>query len=579
MKVVKSLALTANTQHWPDADVTVFLGKWCEDFNSDYIQNINYELMPSPYKDGDALKNYYCTLDAFERYLPILAQYLNEINKVNLQLRSWRIILGPWLLYYLSALRDRMIHIEHAFKSYDSLKVLILRESDFQTPQDTFSATSSLKQDFFNFQIYSQILALKRFDCDYFSGETQNELLIEQVSRKRLFRLLINKIALFTSKVITPSIFFRHTYFPKKKELFFYTRYLLKFFSSNHVEEALGTKSIDRDSRKRFMNINSVGDEFEVLFKKTLFYNLPLCFIENFQSIINKSEKNYPARSELILSASAWYFDEAFKYWAALNAEKGSLLLGTQHGGGYGSFFTLEEYHELKIVDRYYSWGWKKDSQNVYPIPATKLIGIVERENKSQNTKILWVGTAISRYLLTYPFLPSFNNEYFEWQSRFLKSLDKHLLPFLRHRPHHTSYKNDSLNFLKEAISNLELEDWSVDFNESINKSRVYVCDHNSTTFLEAFALNVPTIMFWNPAHYQLFDNARPFYKSLIDCGILHYSPESAAKLLSEVYETINDWWFETHRQKAVKLFCQNFALRSPNGLNQWKKEFKNLLD
>ena len=53
-----------------------------------------------------------------------------------------------------------------------------------------------------------------------------------------------------------------------------------------------------------------------------------------------------------------------FSYYVAKNIDKGSKLFIVQHGGCYGQFlFHSEQDHEIKISDKYLTWGWKNDKK------------------------------------------------------------------------------------------------------------------------------------------------------------------------------------------------------------------------
>ena len=109
--------------------------------------------------------------------------------------------------------------------------------------------------------------------------------------------------------------------------------------------------------------------------------------------------------------------------------------------------------------------------------------------------------------------------------------------------------------------------------------SRIYICTYNSTTFLETFAANVPTIMFWNPEHWELRESAQPDYEMLREVGILHNTPESAADMVGKIWDDVEGWWFQTHIQKARERFCHKYAQTSLNWLSQWKDAMKTIAE
>ena len=98
------------------------------------------------------------------------------------------------------------------------------------------------------------------------------------------------------------------------------------------------------------------------------------------------------------------------------------------------------------------------------------------------------------------------------------------------------------------------------------------------TPFLESFAANFPTIIFWNPYFSELRDSAKPYFDELREVSILHDNPKSAAIKVNEVYEDPMAWWGSPDVQMARENFCRRFAWTSPDWISDWKKEFEKLM-
>jgi len=93
----------------------------------------------------------------------------------------------------------------------------------------------------------------------------------------------------------------------------------------------------------------------------------------------------------------------------------------------------------------------------------------------------------------------------------------------------------------------------------------------------EALSLNVPTILFWDPDSMICRREAITRLDNLRAVGILHDSPESAAKMVNEVYDNVDDWWNDRERQLARFDFCDQFAKNSPNAIDEWTNEFRKI--
>ena len=97
--------------------------------------------------------------------------------------------------------------------------------------------------------------------------------------------------------------------------------------------------------------------------------------------------------------------------------------------------------------------------------------------------------------------------------------------------------------------------------------SRVFVSSYNATTFLESFSWNIPTIMFWNPTHWELNNTSISYFNILKEVGILHESPTSASTKVIQIWNDPTIWWNSIEVQKARQIFC-----------NQYSKKIKDLV-
>ena len=112
---------------------------------------------------------------------------------------------------------------------------------------------------------------------------------------------------------------------------------------------------------------------------------------------------------------------------------------------------------------------------------------------------------------------------------------------------------------------------------KSMKRARLFVGTMNTTAFLEALAVNMPTIIFWNPSYWELRECTIDDYNNLKKVGILHDSPESAAEMAHKVWDDIDSWWWRSDTQKARAEFCFKFARMSSDWDDQWFDALKNV--
>ena len=578
------LATTALEEFWDPSKPIVFLGEWCLLYERrSYWGALDGGLMSSPYDKVDAAEDAYVHVShIYEQVLMQLGGALNAIHGKNYSSRYWRILVGPWLQLYLSAVHDRYVCLKHALDQYPNCTTIGLSEKSFVVPTDTLDFVCFLFGDSYNLQLYSKILSALGRDFPRKETDMPRNPLYGKLHGESWKRRAINLALKTYSGVIarfSKTVFLQNSYFSARIALKLTARNIGRILPG--MNKMIPSSRFECDTEKRnALRFIEIGEgDFGRCLSAMLFEDIPQCFIEGFQAVENEAGKYYPKQVKAIFSANGWYYDELFKQWAAKSADKGTLLLGTQHGGIYGGMKNMpSEDHETALVDFYYSWGWeRKDCKaKVLPMPATKLIGRKEIGADSSKEDILWVATTAPRYhLIETPSLPVHFREYLAWQARFAKVLPQEVMRVVRFRPHYEDHGWGTVERIKNCIPGIRVESWDVPFQVSMETCRLYVCDHFSTTFTEALAVNKPTILFCNPQTNQIRPEAQPYFDLLRGGGILFDTPEAAASTVAAVYQDVEAWWNASERQKVVRVFRERFARTSPDAIALWSSELK----
>jgi putative transferase (TIGR04331 family) len=282
-----------------------------------------------------------------------------------------------------------------------------------------------------------------------------------------------------------------------------------------------------------------------------------------------------------VLSANAWHYDEPFKRWVADGAETGSLLLGVQHGGNYGiDEYAPSEDHETAITDRYYTWGWTREDvrATTTPMPAPKLMTREELPADAEAEGVLFVATVASSYPTQLNTGPERFARYLARQSEFLSALPAEVAAVMRVRPHRESLGWDIAERIADAHPEIPIESWEVPFAESMKACRVFVCDHLSTTFVEALAANKPAVLFWDPAETKVRAEAAAIFEELREAGILFDDPAAAVSAVAEAYADVVTWWRDPMRVAAVAAFRERFARTDPHAIELWAAELRGVI-
>lgn len=574
------LATTALEAFWDTSRPLVFLGPWCLPCQGTAAPAQRARVLASPFAQAGAAEAGYAHVNAlYEDMLPLLAAALNRVHGARHPVRYWRIVVGPWLHIYLSVLYDRFRCLEAALAAYPALTTIGLARAAFVTPADTQDFAAFLLEDGYNLQLYTALLAAMGH-CFPAAGADMRQAAAYVKSppgnwKQRALRWVARRYVAGAA-ASGATVLLKDAHFPKKVLLALCLRRFGRILPSLGAAAAPASAGGQPALRAALAGIALGESAFARCVAAMLPIDLPTCFVEGYAAIGAAAAAHYPRRIKAICSANGWYYDEIFKQWAAGAALRGTALLGIQHGGNYGALAMMpSEEHEVAIADRYYTWGWERAgcAATVVPMPAPKLIGRAAR-TASPGGGVLWVATIAPRYLVQFPWVPADFATYLDWQQRFAGALDGATFARLRLRPHREDNQWQLVERLVASFPQLRVEGWDVSFEHSMRQCELYVCDHLSTTFIEALAANTPTILFWEARSNQLREQALPYYALLREAGILFDDPAAAAAAVNAVMAAGADvWWAAPVRQRAVAAFCARFARTSADALDAWDAE------
>ncbi|MDR2590991.1 MAG: LIC12162 family protein [Oscillospiraceae bacterium] len=580
------LALTADTEFWDlEADKVIFLGDWCKTYdNKHIIDKLNHETMPSPWKNADeytSARRY--VNDTYTKLLPCLATFMNELHSMNEANKYWEIILSAWLRSYIALMYHRYCYIKKMIALdvdfFTSLPESNIYNPHYNTDKFIFNAVSD---DTFNMTIFSLFLSKinhnipiirkqnKRFSnsCTKTTGNEVKSL------TKKIKYMFFDAYVSFMNKISSKDIMLYLTYFPPKTIFYILRNGKRKIvcYRKNKELKSINSRVLLRNNLTIQFNHNN---EFEVIIKDIISKHIPTIFIEGFSELTKFSEKSFKNSYKYIVSSVGWYNSDAFRVFAANSKSKGSKLISVQHGG----YMLAESYwlsFELSLVDIFYSWGWKIDYNDV--VIKNGSLSKLGRDYQLTNNrkKILFINTFTYRYNTLFRNFSLHLELYYKDQIIFIQSLNSSAFNDLVVRPYRNA--NNAIERYIDAIPNVKLESWDVILYDSLSETRLLVVDHlASTTACEAIAQNIPTIFFWRPIFDDFTEISKPIYEELKKVGVFHDSPESAATYINEIYNSIEDWWMESERQKAIDTFRNTFAYLREDQDKWWLNEFLNL--
>ena len=159
--VKRFLITTALESTWCENKPVLFLGEWCRRYSrKNHWSTLDSVVLPYHWDDRAQFHADYEYLKLFhERLLQDLTAQLNEIHGVDHSLRYWRILIGPWLGYFVQVLFDRWTSIQQAVSRYDLSGTAVLASQNGPlVPNDMDDFNQLYIEDAWNHEQYAYIL-------------------------------------------------------------------------------------------------------------------------------------------------------------------------------------------------------------------------------------------------------------------------------------------------------------------------------------------------------------------------------------------------------------------------------------
>lgn len=588
-----SLIYTRLQKFWPDDELLILLAPWyLPPYSPD--KKLNISVLTSPWNNHEKLeKAFDYANETYEDIVEKLGVILNDIHNTNYSIKYWRIIAGPWLLWFVNVIYDRYVRITDALKQYPNIKINCLDSSCYITPHNSLDFVQRSKHDdVYNMQLITKILrAINHAPSAIINCKQTDDLSSLYVSNKKN-KLTFKSAVRHVISVIEPMyvklliaysdvVFFR-SYFNNSllNKLFFFSSG--KFLKIDSLKSQIIIADINvtqRENLKQKCEKEKSGDVLYDLVMHLLPTELPKTYLEGYELIIKEVERVYgKGRPKAVVSATGWYFEENFKFWVAGLQHQGVRLIGIQHGGNYGLTHMCGDDHEYAIADNFITWGWSKPEKGCAIAQGfCQKMMITNKEKNKNNEKILFAATSPCRNLIQFPWVPELSILYLESQNDFFSSIEAKIQKKISVRTHYQDdtweiQKNLNLNF-----SRLSFENWDLPFQKSLQSSRIFITDYISTTFIEALAANIPTVLFFNPSINILEKESKEFFDELFAVKIIHYTPKSAANWVNKVYDSVDAWWNSKETQYIVQKFIGRYARESSSPLSDWLNILKGL--
>ena len=534
----------------------IYLGNWC--FKDKYLKT-NETVVNYHWDDRNKLRRDYVYLDKlYESILLNLKNILNKFHKKNYSLNFYRIILGYWLHCYISSTYDRWENINKAIEQYPDIKSIdIYYDDKIIVSKNTREFMNLVSDEKWNQNLYYKILLfLKKNTNKNFKIESklidsdQKYYKNYQINFKtKFFRKILDLYSSIFSPFLKSNNYVLYkTYIGKYEELLINIKLLQlpNFFPNTEI-----VSKIDLKLRKSLTLNTNNNNEFEKFINKNIFLNLPKEFLEDFEKIgeIIKSSK-YPISPKKIFTTRTLSNDNIFIRYMAEKKEhyKTKIILG-QHGGAYGHFsFLWAEDHEIRISDKFLTWGWQKDdNKNVIPFSYIKSVKYKNYNVKSKLKHCAYFLRSRGKFPHRLDSSTGSNqmSKYYNNCLNFFKKLDKkNNYNKIYPRFHEAEFGWNHQYIWKNNLPGIKIKISSEEKIEKVfEKYDLLIFSYIATGFLECLFINKPFILISKLDECPLRDKVKLDFERLKNAKIFFENNEDALSHLNFLENNLNNWW------------------------------------
>ncbi len=576
---------------------------------------IKYRFVNHPWDNKEKFYNDYKYLDTlFDRLMNNFTSNLNFIHKKNFSKVYWETAMGRHIIVLISMIYEQFLIFENLSK-YKIDEVILPAKFKNKNIESLLNGLSIEEiRVFIYFFFISQKKELLKINKIFIETDLKKEnnsylkKLLELWSKFRLNKIK-KKSYIFFKNIITSTkslmtkllwtklendvVFLGKTHFTFWDELKF--KFFLKSLSPNFDAFNLQKKNLNIDilTRKKIISIKPKNK-----FEKQLINLLPFLvsdfYIENYDQVIDKLEKNSPLAPKLIFTLDYVKNNRMVAdLWVASCKEKNKTkVVCHQHGGGYGTplFDNLTNFQIKKYSNIFYPYNSitanEIKSKKMPSITLQKASKYVNKKLQNENGKILLTFTKCLTY--NYNLSARVNGkkflDYINFYKKFINNIDEKYKSLLLARLLSDDPWN-SMSLLSDIFDKNQIS--FAKFNPITKKSdmfkklrdcRLVIHTQDTTAFHETMVANFPTIAVWDPNIEIQSKEGKKFYKKLKNVKIIHECVFEASNFINNNSENINKWWYSKKVQNVRKEFCEKIAYTSDNIFDIWKNELKIIL-
>ena len=578
------LVTTAIEETWGNVEnkKIIFLGEWCKEYGAKSSWDSRKNSVVDFYcRDRNKFEIDYDYLEQFyERLLASLTITLNHYHNVDYSTRYWRIVLGPWLLTYVSAVWNRWESLRIAFEEYEFDETILLNpDIEYEAPSSHLNAMNLIANShLWNHMLYARILKTSyskkikftnkvyyRTDYSHESTHNARKKTLKYIAISWIDRLLgsiqnNHKIALVTSYFDLRSLVKISLKIGQIPRL--YTEF----------DKVIKMPKILSSDRKLTLDL-MCQSQFENFVRCNVLLDAPVPYIEGYRVIRSNAFHILP-NCKVIFDANSYWYNELFKKWCAETVELGGRLIVSEHGSSLQSKYQSFS-HESKISDIYVVWR-KALKKNQIQLPPNKMVN--RSKGKSNGDCLAIIGVEFPLYGARYCSGTISTLTLYDYHQKleFINMLNFNIRKLVKIR----QKKDGNWEINKRYSDKLGEEVLSSSSNllEEFNNSKIIVCTYPETTFFEAMHSKIPTILLYKKEYWELHPEFDDLVRKMKLANIIFSDPVSASSHINRIWNDPRLWWDSQTVIDVRKEFFDQCGRVDGDWLDQWSRFFKKQL-
>ena len=570
----KSLVLSLYNRDFLNEENILIAGEWVLEKHDNNLNKVKYDIFysKSEFKDN-RIKNFKESAIIYKNILKDLSTQLSKIHSVELSIKSWTIILGPWLKRFVELCYQKDFLIKEILKNYEIKKIYGIKNNKYKKySNDTYAIHPNSRDILWNNNLFAQLIDFYNFKVEknFSHFETEKDLVKEYRKSVLYNKNLIKKLIFF--------LFSQLNFLRKKNDaliigtgfsFIFEKLFELSFFQSpqfNKIDD-IEYKKFDNKLRSKInFDFSKENKNVENFIKSILSEYLPLCFLEDFNTIYKNCHKNYPTKPKFILTGLHQDFDENFKFFTAKMINQGVPYFVLQHGNTYFVEDFVLNRPEYDSCDKFFTFGYLKDEKFVSFCNPKTFGKFISYKKKNGRLNIL----APPMLGLFFPF--ERNQEFlrsFELISKFGEKIDKGLKDKVTLRLHPNFSTSRGLWFKNKYLHNFnnnQIDYGIINYKNFLSESKLNIFFYDSSGILENLHYNIPTVAIWSDKQDLMYnhinDDFIKQYDLLKDANIIFDDLENMINHVSKYWDHIDKWWLSKKTQSNIKEFNKRLNLK-----------------